>query len=278
MALDLETLRTFVAIVEQGTFAAAAEGVGRTQPAVTQRIRKLESDIGRPLFTKVGRGKRLTEEGLRLFEYARKLLTLHDEAIAAVVGTPVTGNIRLGAPDDVADSILPGLLSRVSALYPQVRVIIHIARSAFLMHAMKQGDIDMTVSTLDDSAHPRIILRTVPAVWICGANYRIDPSLTLPLVLHDEPSLFRKMALEALDRANVRYQINFISPSLSGIRAAVNAGLGITARSVEMLTPQLRALAEREGLPRLPEVNFYLYLSGKNATPLAKKLFDSLRR
>jgi DNA-binding transcriptional LysR family regulator len=278
MTLDLEALRTFAVIVEQGSFAAAAEGVRRTQPAITQRIQKLEQSVGRPIFTKVGRSKRLTEDGLRLYEYARRLLALHDEACEALTSTPVTGNIRLGAPDDVTDTILPNLLARFSSLYPRVRIIIHVARSAFLMRALKQGDIDMTISTRDDTTHPRIVLRTVPTVWISGAYFRLDRSQPLPLVLHDEPSLFRTLALDALERAKIPYQINFISPALSGIRAAVSAGLGVTARSVEMLNPQFRALAEKEGLPRMPDVNFYLYLAGLNSNPIARQLFESYGR
>jgi DNA-binding transcriptional LysR family regulator len=276
MSLDLDALRTFAVIVEQGSFAAAAEGVRRTQPAITQRIQKLERSVGRPLFIKIGRSKRLTEDGLRLYEYAKRLLSLHDEACQAVNRAPVTGDIRLGAPDDVTDTILPNLLFRFSSLYPQVRIIIHIARSAFLMQALKQGDIDMTISTQDDASHRRTVVRTVPTVWISGANFRLDRSQPLPLVLHDEPSLFRTLALDALDRANIPYQLNFISPALSGIRAAVSAGLGVTARSVEMLNPQFRALAEHEGLPRMPDVSFYLYLGGLNSNPIARQLFDSV--
>jgi DNA-binding transcriptional LysR family regulator len=278
MALDLEALRTFAVIVEQGSFAAAAEGVRRTQPAITQRIQKLEENVGRPLFVKVGRNKRLTEDGLRLYEYARRLLSLHDEACQALSGAPVTGDIRLGAPDDVTDTVLPNLLARFSSLQPRVRIIIHIARSAFLMRALKDGDIDLTISTRDDTTHPRVVLRTVPTVWVSGANFRLDSSQPLPLVLHDEPSLFRTLALEALERAKIPYQINFISPALSGIRAAVSAGLGITARSIEMLNPQFRALAEKEGLPRMPDVNFYLYLASLNSNPIARQLFDSCGR
>lgn len=276
LTLDLESLRTFVAVVEQGSFAAAAGGVHRTQAAVTQRIQKLEASLGKPLFRKVGRNKRLTEDGLRLFEYARRLLALNDEACASLSGTSVTGEIRLGAPDDVADSILPNLLLRFSTAFPGVRIVIHVARSTFLMQAMKKGEIDMTVSTRDDPAHPRLTLRTVPTVWICAADFQLDRTQAMPLVLHDEPSLFRTLALDALERAGCPSVVNFISPSLSGIRAAVRAGLGITARSVEMLSSDFRVLGKADGLPPLPDVSFYLYLASLNANPTARRLFESL--
>ena len=273
--LDLESLRTFVAIVERGSYAAAARGVHRTQAAVTQRIQRLESNVGRPLFRKIGRGKQLTEDGLKLFEYARRLLSLHDEACASLSGTALTGEVRIGALDDVADTILPNLLARCSASFPGVRVVIHVARSAFLMQAMKQGEIDMAVSTLDDPSHPRILMRTVPTVWICSADFRLDANQALPLVLHDEPSLFRSLAINALERNALPFRINFISPSLSGIRAAVRAGLGVTARSVEMLNSDFRVLGEADGLPRMPDVHFYLYLAGLNSNPAARRLFET---
>jgi DNA-binding transcriptional LysR family regulator len=274
MKLDLESLRTFVSVVERGSFAAAAGGVHKSQPAITQRIRGLEDNVGKPLFTKSGRRKVLSDDGLRLYEYARRLVSLHDEACKAMANPQLHGDIRLGSPDDVSDAILPSLLRRFSTSFPNVKIVIHVARSAFLMDAMKKGDIDMAVSTRDDPAHPRTVLRTVPTVWISAADFRLDPNLPLPLVMHDEPSLFRTLALEALARSQRPYRINYISPSLAGIRAAVRAGLGITARSVEMLNSDFRVLAEAEGLPRMPDVNFYLYLASMNANPIARELFD----
>ncbi len=276
MILDLASLRAFVAIVEQGSFAAAAGGVHRSQPAITQRIQKLEASIGRPLFFKSGRSKRLTEDGLRLYEYGRKILSLHDEACESLSTPAIQGDIRLGAPDDATDTMLPMLLQRFSATYPNVRVVIHVARSAFLMQALKQGEIDMTVSTINDPAHTSIVLRTVPTVWISAADFRLDQGLPLPLVLHDEPSLFRSLAIDALERARMPYRINFISPSLAGIRAAVRAGLGITARSVEMLSSEFRVLVNADGLPAMPDVNFYLYLGSLSANPIARRLFEMM--
>jgi DNA-binding transcriptional LysR family regulator len=86
-----------------------------------------------------------------------------------LVGTRVTGEIRLGAPDDAIETILPLLLRRFSIMFPEVRVVIHIARSAFLMRLLKQGEIDMAISTRDDASHPRLRLRTAPTVWLCAA-------------------------------------------------------------------------------------------------------------
>ncbi|SDS49385.1 DNA-binding transcriptional regulator, LysR family [Bradyrhizobium canariense] len=275
--LDIDALRTFVSVVDQGSFAAAAGRVYRTQAAVTQRIQRLEANIGRPLLRKVGRAKRLTDDGVTLLDYARRILALHDEACASLVGTKVTGEIRLGAPDDASETILPGMLRRFATMFPEVRVVIHIARSAFLMQSLKQGEIDMAISTRDDPSHPRLRLRTAPTFWLSAAEFKLVRNEPVPLVMHDEPSLFRSIALDALEKAHIPMRLTHISGSLSGIRAAVRAGLGITARSIETLEPTFRVLGTADGLPPLPDVSLYLYLATLNAHPTARQLFDSLR-
>ncbi|MDR5832530.1 LysR substrate-binding domain-containing protein [Caballeronia sp. LP006] len=273
--LDMELLRTFVAIVERESFAAAAESVHRTQSAVTQQMQRLETQLGKTLFLKSGRAKRVTSDGLKLLEYSRRMLALNDEACAAIMGSVLTGEVRIGAPEDVADSMLPNLLQRFSKAFPSLRMTIHVGRSPFLMQAMKRGEIDMTISPREYPEHRRINLRTSPTVWICAADYHYDRSLPLDLIIADEPSLFRRIALEHLERAKTPWRVSYVSPTLPGIRAAVRAGLGVTARSVEMMGADFRVLGEADGLPRLPDVSYNLYLALSPSTP-ARRLFDSL--
>lgn len=273
--LDLELLRTFVAIVERESFAAAAVSVHRTQSAVTQQMQRLETQLDKTLFHKQGREKRLTEDGLKLIEYSRRILALNDEACAAIAGTTLTGEVRLGAPVDVADSILPNLLQRFTKAFPGLRMTIDVGRTPFLMQAMKRGEIDMTISAREHTGYRRITLRTSPCVWICAADYHYDRSQPLSLIIADEPSLFRSMALEHLERAKVAWSVSYVAPTLPAIRAALRAGLGVTARSVEMMGPDFRVLGEAEGLPRLPDVAYHLYLGPSPNSP-ARRLFDSL--
>jgi DNA-binding transcriptional LysR family regulator len=274
--LDIELLRTFVAVVERESFAAAAAAVLRTQSAVTQQMQRLELQIGKHLFKRVGRGKQLTADGLKLLDYARRLLAVNDEACMALAGASVTGEIRLGAPHDITDSILPNLLAHFSNLFPDLRIAIHMGRSPHLLQALRQGDIDMTVAALDAPELRQLTLRTSPIVWMCAAGYRHDPAQPLPLIVAAEASFFRRVAIEHLDRAGIAWRITYSSPTVVGVRAAVRAGLGITARSVEMLGSDLRVLGDDAALPRLPDVSFRLYLSSTGSNPLAARLFDSL--
>ncbi|QRX81477.1 LysR substrate-binding domain-containing protein [Glaciimonas sp. PAMC28666] len=276
--LDMELLRTFVAIAEFSSFAAAADRVHRTQSAVTQQMQRLESQLGFTLFQKAGRTKQLTTQGAKLLEYAVRILALNDEAISMLDMDDVTGSLRIGAPNDIAETILPSLLSRFAKIYPQLRMEIHVGRSPFLMQALRRGEIDLTVSTRKTDAHPGIILRTSPTVWLCSSDYIHNPANPVKLVVADEPSLFREIALQSLDQAKIPYRISYVAPTLVGIKAALRAGLGITARSIEMISPELRVLGAAEGFPRLPDVNFFLYLRDEQVGTIARMVFDTLSK
>jgi DNA-binding transcriptional LysR family regulator len=274
--LDIALLRTFVAIVEKESFAGAAETVLRTQSAVTQQIQRLEGQLGKRLFQRVGRSKQLTAEALKVLDYARRLLALNDEAWMALSGDAVTGEIRLGAPHDISDTILPNLLSHFSTTFPGLRIAIHVGRSPHLLQALRRGEIDMTVAAMDASDRPRLTLRTSPIVWMCSSIYRHDPAQPVPLIVADEISFFRRLAIEHLDRSKIAWRITYTSPTVAGVRAAVRAGLGVTARSIEMLGTDLRVLGDEAALPRLPDVSFHLYLAPGATNPVARRLFDSL--
>jgi DNA-binding transcriptional LysR family regulator len=275
-SLDIDQLRTFLAVVERESFAAAADEVLRTQSAVSQQMQRLEAQLGRRLFQRVGRYKQLTPDGLQLVDYAKRLVTLNDEAWAAMRSTQIHGELRLGAPHDITDSILPNLLAHFSKLHPGLRIAIHMGRSPHLLAALRQGDIDMTVAGLETPQLRQISLRTSPIVWMCAARYRHDPNQPLPLIVAAESSQFRRIAIDHLDRAGIPWRITYTSPTVVGVRAAVRAGLGVTARSIEMLGNDLRVMGDAEGLPRLPDVSFRLYLSPVSTNSAAQRIFDSL--
>lgn len=273
--LDFDALRTFVTVVEQGSFTGAARRLFRTQAAITQRIQRLEEDVGRPMFRKSGRGKVLTEEGSRLLDYARRIVALHDEAITSMSEGKVTGEIRLGAPDD-ADTVLPTLLRHLSASFPGVRVLIHVARSAYLMQLLANGELDIALAAMNQPQIPRLRVTTSPTVWLAAADFKSSRREPVPLVMHDEPSLYRTLALEALRASSIPWRMSHISGSLTGIRAAVRAGLGVTARSIDLLEPSFRVLGSADGLPPLPDVSLYLYLGRGGSQSIAARIFESL--
>jgi len=276
-SLEIDLLRTLLAISRYQTFARAAQHLHKTQSAVTQQMQRLQETVGTPLFVRQGRQKRLTEAGMKLVGYARQVIALNDEAIHTLTSLPHQGTIRLGAPHDIADTILPPVLRNIVRTAPQVQLEIRVDRSPFLMQALHLGEIDMTISTRHDQALDGFVLRHSPTAWICAADYVHDPEQPVPLILADEPSIFRKIGLEALERQNkVRWHIRYVAPNLVGIKAAVRAGLGVTARSIELLSQDMRALGEADAMPGLPDATFYLWIR-RDPSATTQRVFDMLR-
>lgn len=274
--LDLDLLRTLDVIAQRTSFTAAAEQLHKTQSAITQQMQRLETELGYALFEKQGRTKRLTSEGVQLLAYARRMLALNDQALLSV-GQPAAASVlRIGSPHDVADTLLPSLLSRFVKAVPELQMAIDVGRSPFLMDALREGHLDMTLSTRVDDNLPGLRLRTSPTVWICSHDFVYTPGAPVPLILADEPSLFRKLSLDALSEAGIPWRISYLAPTLVAIRAAVRAGLGITGRSIELIDASMRALGPDDGLPALPETHYYLYTHLSAASPLARELFADL--
>lgn len=275
--LDLDLLRTLVAIARQGSFAAASVQLGRTQSAITQQMQRLEEKIGQPLFEKQGRHKRLSDHGERLLGYARHLLAIHDEALRNLQHRQVQGLVRIGAPHDAADTLLPPVLREMAQSFPGMQIDIHVGRSPFLMESLKQGELDMAISNRADETLEGFVLRSSPTVWLCGADFVHDVARPVPLVLADGPSIFRRLACESLDAAGMAWTPRHTGTSLVGIRAALRAGLGITARGVEQLDPGLRVLGAGDGMPLLPDLVYGLYIRSHVVNAATRQIFDNLK-
>ena len=272
--LDLNLLRTFVAVAAQESFARAADEVFRTQAAVTQQMQRLETLTGCELFRRIGRKKHLTEEGALLLDYAKQILRLNDDACRAITTKISDQPVRLGACPDVVDTLLPEYLALSAKTYPGLRIEIVVGRTRWLASALRRGNVDMFLDVEDLDEFPRETLRTSPVVWIAGGRFRHGAHAALPLVLIDAPCVFRDKAIASLEEANIRWRVAFETNTLAGVRAALRAGLGITLRSVEMLLPDLKVLGEEFGLPRLPSVSFQLYHRGEHNSQSAQRIHD----
>lgn len=276
--LDLDLLRTFVAVADLNTFAAAAAAVCRTQSAVSQQMQRLEQLVGKELFARHGRNKLLTEHGIQLLGYARKILRFNDEACTSLMYSNVQGGITIGASDDTADTILPFLLSRVTSVYPKLSIDVRVKRSPFMLSMLESEEVDLAITTMTNTDHPHIVLRTSPTLWFCSADFAYPSGDSVPLVVLDEPSPYRLMATEHLNQAGIPWRIAYVASTLSAIRAAVRAGLGVTARPIEMMSPELRVLGEQDGLPRLPDTQYVLYKNARCENELAMAIFNAVEQ
>ena len=205
------------------------------------------------------------------------MLSLNDEALNSLRESSLSGVLRIGSPHDIADTILPPILSHIARSAPRLRLEIDVGRSPFLMEDLHRGKIDMVISTREDPNLEGFALRTSPVWWICSAQYIHNPGEPLPLILVDEPSIYRRYALDALERANIPWRQAYLASNLIGIKAATRAGLGVTARSMEMLGPDMRVLGETDGLPRLPDVTYHLWIRPNTVNPLVRRAYELIR-
>lgn len=247
--LDLDALRSYVLGLDCGSFALAAQRLCRSTSAVSAQLKKLEQQCGTELVMKRGRHLFPTASGERLLGYAKRLLELNDEAVLALKGELLQGEIRLGVQEDFGESLLPAVLGPLCRQHPALRMTTRIDRNAQLMKGIREGTLDMALAW----QHPEErmdahLIDLVSLQWIAHPNWDPAPLLArgepLPLVLFDAPCLMRSRALKALDDAGIPWRIAFTSQSLGGIWAALQAGLGITVRSAIGMPASLSRLAD----------------------------------
>jgi DNA-binding transcriptional LysR family regulator len=274
--LDMDVLRTVLAAQQLGGFNRAAAHVGRSQSAISQQIHKLERQVGQPLFRKQGRSLALTDCGEVLLAYARRILELNDEAVDALRGVAVNGVVRFGLGGDFAETWLPAALGRFKRAHPAVQVEATVDRNVALVERLDKGQLDLAVTVSADVRTDSEALATLPMSWIGRSRDFVLDGQPVPLALFESPCLFRAAAIAALEKANIPWRIVFTTPSLSGLWAAVDAGLGITVRTKAAVPKNLTLVDAAVGLPPLPSVYLCLSSAGRTLTPAVARLRDVL--
>lgn len=275
--LDIALLRNFVAIADASTMSRAAEQVGRTQAALSQQLKKLESAIQQPLMIRTGRGVSLTIHGERLLAHAHKILRLHDEAVAELAGESLSGRLRFGCPDDYARIFLPGLLQSFASQHPHVFIEVVCAPTPRLLERLNDQSLDIAIVSQPDSPERAQFLRCEPFVWVGGKGcdaYNRDP---LPLALSDADALDHLAATESLDRAGRRYRIAYASGSVAGLGAVVRSGQAITVMTLTGVPPDLQVLPPSSGLPPLPSIGITVRTVGRKASRLLTRFEAHVR-
>jgi DNA-binding transcriptional LysR family regulator len=282
---DFDLLRTFVAIVDSGSFTAAAHRIGRTQSTVSLQMRRLEDGLGRPLFERQGDSKRsrmsLTPDGDLLLTDARRILRLGDEVRAKLMEPEVGGVVRLGAPEDFATSLLPDILARFARAHPQVQLEVTCDFTVHLLDGYARGLYDLVLfkrerQNLAGGGGIGVWQETL--VWAASERLLVGlDSQPLPLVLAPAPDLYRKAAIAALEQAGHRFRIVYSCPSLAGLQAVVRAGLGITVLPRGMVPTDLMVLScDEHNLPPLPDSEIVLYKAAGQLSPASILLSEHI--
>ncbi|EGD59458.1 LysR-family transcriptional regulator [Novosphingobium nitrogenifigens DSM 19370] len=253
MPVNLPTnlLRSFVAIVDTGSMLNASEKVFVTQSALSLQIKRLEELLQQALFHRDGRRLTLTSAGELMLDYARKVLSLHDEAVAAVTAGNFVGPARIGMVQDFAEVLLTGMLAQFAELHPEAQIYSRIAGTAELIAQLERRQLDVVIG-FAAPGDPAGITQAAMAWYGDPALLDRDP---LPIAVLEQPCRFREAAIRALEDAGRPFRIAVETPNLTTLRAAVEAGLGITCRTHLFLRDEP---LEHPDLPPLPRVSCIL--------------------
>ncbi|WP_172424840.1 LysR substrate-binding domain-containing protein [Vandammella animalimorsus] len=280
---DIPLLRTFVQVVDSGGFARAGGRVYRSQSTVSQQIKKLEAQAGRPLLLRNARATSLTPDGERLLGYARRMLALHDE-VCNLFAEDLPELVRIGLPEDYAVQLLPYLLAEVAQHHPQARLEVRSQLSVQLQAALADGELDIALyrrvvgndAPGQDDAHD-----TWPDAlqWVAASGTALERQSVLPLVLFPHGCVYRAHALAQLEQQGRRWRVAYTSPNMAGVLAAVQAGLGVSLQSRQVLAHAsgLRELGPGSGLPPAPSGRFVLRSAAGPAGPARQAVLQRLR-
>ncbi|WP_155801543.1 LysR substrate-binding domain-containing protein [Magnetospirillum molischianum] len=259
MDLELELLRTFLAVLRHGGFTRAASFLCKTQSTVSLHIRRLEEAVGHPLFQRKGRGVILTEHGEILRTYAEAMVGINDEALLKLHRPRLSGTVRLGILEDFAPQLLPFALRRFADTYPATRLDVKSALTANLLRELEDGDLDLVIARQPNGATADEILWREPLLWVGSRNHQFlsDP---LPLVMFPAGCVYRPEALKRIRQSARSWEIVYTSTSLSGVQAAVTAGMGVSVLGQSAILPEFAVLGTAENLPKLPDTEIALFL------------------
>ncbi|HJU50551.1 MAG TPA: LysR family transcriptional regulator [Pseudogulbenkiania sp.] len=276
MTMDLDTalLRAFVSVVRSGSINRAASRLQRTQPAVSQQIRKLEQQLGQPLLERSPRGIRLTGAGESLLPYAERLLMLTDQLLPGLGSQPASAqHRRIGIMEDFVGTRLPRVLADFASVHPGLRLSVTVGLKVELFAAMNAGELDVMVSSPLGDSGPLLKPEAqflCPLAWFAARGKPLATA-SLPLVIFSAPCSWREQTLATLNRAGQPWHIVFESFSLPAIQAAVEAGLGVAAMLAD--TPPANSCCINDGsLPPLPGMPVGVYRQSGDSDPLSGQL------
>ena len=259
MALDLDTglLRVFLVCTRLGSIGRAAQSLGRTQPALSQQLRRLEDLVGETLFLRAAKGVSLTTAGAALVPYAERILALSGEALAGVPRSRLSGRCSLGMLEDFTGTVLPAAFADFCRMHTDITLELVSLPSSETQAALDRGRIQLALCEAAYLREEPRWQRRVPMHWVAAENFDIstDP---LPLVLFSEPCQWRHRITSALTKAGRAYRTVFETGSLTALQSAVRAGLGVTTMLPIAIAPGLDSQAAGAALPALSDVDIGL--------------------
>ncbi|MDN3556888.1 LysR family transcriptional regulator [Halomonas maura] len=274
--LDLLLLRSFVAVIDEGSFTRAAHRLHLTQPAISGHLRRLEAQVGKPLLQRTTRAFEVTPDGECLAGYARAILALNRDAMTQLSRSKYQSNVRLGVAEDCAHPLLLQTLKSFMDDNPGVDIGVHVGIPGDMVTAMKRGDVDLVLGAQCGTHEPGRLLWREPMVWAWAERAPVRLSAPLPLALFPEPCPYREAALSKLALSGIAQRTAMLCTSGASLRAAAESEFALAPMPASQLTSGLVALTSEYGLPALPDAEFMLMTSPAGDQAVLTALADGI--
>lgn len=284
---DPVQLKSFLAVAETRNFTRAAERLGVSQPTISQHVRKLEIAAGRILVARDTRDVRLTDNGDAMAGFARTILSANAAATRYFSGAATKGRLRFGTADDLAITGLPRILREFRQLYPHINLELTVSQSDQLHRRLKAGQLDLVFIKWISGTQEGEVVKTDTFAWVGLEQTVLDPGAPIPVIAYPAPSLSRKLALDALEQAGRTWRVTCTTKQISGVLAALRAGIGIAAMPTSLVPDDLKIITNRFDLPPVGDVDFTLVrnplantevidaltqaIMGRKLTPLSRR-------
>jgi DNA-binding transcriptional LysR family regulator len=271
--LPMDLLRAFVSVSQLRSFTKAGELLGRSQPAVTLKIKRLEELVDQKLFLRGGKSLELSDSGIALYNYAKQILTLNDLAISQISKSTVHGKIRLGIPSEFATVLLPKIISRFAKAYPNVALEVNCELSKYLLTRAGRESHDLILVLADqDTDLDGDLVKTDELVWVSSKKFNRTKKDAVPLIVASEGCIYRHTAMTGLSNASLSWKIVYTNPDLTGIQYAIQEGLGVTVLSRSIVPENLHILSASAGLPSLDRVSINIICNEQRSNDEAIEL------
>ncbi|MEX0316788.1 MAG: LysR family transcriptional regulator [Ruegeria sp.] len=275
--LDITTLRSFVAVADNGGVTRAAGFLHLTQSAVSMQLKRLEELLGLELLDRSGRGIALTASGEQLLAYARRMVALNDEVIGRLTDQAFEGEVVLGVPHDIVYPAIPRVLQTFNANYPRVNVNLATSNTRQLKEEFNRGTYDLILTTETGEGEGAETIHHMPLRWVGARNGSAWRQRPLRLGFCRICS-FRPVALSALEDAGIEWELGLDSDSDRTVEATVSADLAVGVL-LEGTQPGHQELIDHGGsLPRLPVQHINLYGADRVREKYVKELAELIRQ
>ena len=276
--LPMDILRTFVTITDLGGFTQAGEYLGRSQPAVSLQIKRLEDMLEVSLLTRHGQQLNLTVHGEKLYRYAKQMLAINDEAINSFVKPGLSGPIHFGIPSEFATTLLPKIIGRFAQNYPEIELEVTCDISKNLLASENKNKFDLILALHDD---PKKVgenaIKVDELVWVTGPQHLAHQQPIVPLIVAPLGCIYRKRGTELLKSIQQPWRVAYTIPDLTGIQSAIAEGLGVTVLAKSTVPDNLQIIKTYSKFPKLGKLGISLVTGEKEPNQVVSRLIEFVK-